>query len=296
MSPPQEVLFIVNPKAGLPGKTSFKESITRHLDIQKFRFRLEYTRYAGHAGELSAEAAQNNASIVVAVGGDGTMNECAGSLIGSDTSLGIIPSGSGNGLARDLGIPTNPAKAIQLLNQGHIHYIDAGMINQWKFFCTAGIGFDAHVSKKFGLLKTRGFIGYIKTALNAYFQFQSSSYRIWLENRQLEQNAFSITLANACQFGNNAYIAPEAKPGDGYLNLCVVDDFPKYMGAWMVYRLFSGTINQSRYMKDYPIKKATIECPVGSVIHLDGEIRKTDDNKLVVQVIPAALKVIVPQR
>ncbi len=117
---------------------------------------------------------------------------------------------------------------------------------------------------------------------------------LFIVNQHIEQKAFSITLANACQFGNNAYIAPEANPSDGHLNLCVVDDFPKYMGAWMVYRLFSGTMNQSSYMTEYLIKNATIECPEGSVIHLDGETRKIDNNKLVIQVIPAALKVIIP--
>lgn len=290
----RELVFIINPKAGFPGNNPLERWIGKHLDSSKYRYQLRYTEYAGHARELASEAVSLDVSMVVAVGGDGTMNECAGALVGSSTALGLIPLGSGNGLARDLGIPSHPQKAVQMLNNHQTKYLDCGVINQWKFFCTAGVGFDAYVSEKFENQQIRGFLGYIRTSLLAYINYQSKDFSIKTEEQPFKQKAFSVTLANACQFGNNAIIAPDADPSDGYLELCIVRDFPKQIGLPMVIRLFSGTINRSRYVQTRRIKEALIDCPEGSNIHLDGDVRKLDRNKLEVKIIPNAVQVAVP--
>ena len=178
MSSKKVIEFIINPISGTKSKAVFHSLIDLNLDLKKFEYNISYTKERGHAFELASQAVSQGIDYVVAVGGDGTVNETARALIYEEAALGIIPFGSGNGLARHLNIPLKPANALQLLNQEHILTIDAGKANGKPFFCTAGIGFDAHVGKLFSLATKRGFNTYVKTVLKEFFQYSPSHYEL----------------------------------------------------------------------------------------------------------------------
>ena len=295
MGQTRHVVFVINPTAGTHSKTNICGQIQRYLDTSTFHFYLKFTEFPGHAHKMTQDAVKSGAYAVIAVGGDGTMNECASALINSDTNLGLVPIGSGNGLARDLGYSMNIRKSIEVVNSGQTKAIDCGSANDQLFFCTAGVGFDATVSLKFRDQHSRGFQGYVKTAFKELLSYRCDRYHIQYNGSEISETAFSITLANACQFGNNAIISPEADLSDGLIDLCVVKAFPKYQSLNMVYRLFSGSIHKSRYTYIRRVKKVLIQCPAASFLHLDGETKSIPKGKLSVEIIPEALSVMVPK-
>lgn len=294
MTPTRQVVFVINPKAGTQNKISVSGQIDQYLESSSIDYSLKFTEAPGHAHQLTKDAVTSGASLVVAVGGDGTMNECASALVNTDTNLGLIPMGSGNGLARDLGYSMNIRKSIEVINHGKCKSIDCGSANGKLFFCTAGLGFDATVSSKFRELPTRGFKGYLKTAFKELLSYNCQFYHIQYNGTKTLERAFSVTFANACQFGNNAYISPAADPSDGLLDLCIVKAFPKYRALEMVYRLFSGSIHKSRYTLIHQVKKVQVHCPQPSFLHLDGETESLTKGELTIEVMPAALSVLVP--
>lgn len=288
------IVFIVNPKAGTRSSDLLEGQIERNLDQSRFRYSLLYTEHPGHGLELARSAVDNKAAAVIAVGGDGTMNECATALIGSNTILGLIPMGSGNGLARDLGIPLEIPKSIHVINGFTCRTIDCGVVNGNYFFCTAGVGFDAWISRKFQQQKGRGFRGYMNTAIKEFSRYRSSTYTVEFNHTRKQVKAFSITMANSCQFGNNAFISPEADPGDGFIDLCIVKAFPKHHVFAMARRLFNGTIHRSRFTEIYRVKKACIQCPGDIPCHIDGEARMVHGGELNFETLPGALRILVP--
>ena len=295
MAHKRHLAFIINPKAGnIDHASSVLDKVESDLDLNKFTYSLEYTKNKGHARKLAANAVMDKVLAVIAVGGDGTINECASSLLGSEVVLGMIPVGSGNGLARDLGIFKHREQCLKIINNLQLKTIDCGVVNGTPFFCTAGVGFDAHVGKRFEDQKTRGFRGYIKTALMEYFSYEALDYLICLDNQEIEIKSFSLSFANACQFGNNAYIAPQSDPSDGFIDLCALEAFPKYRGLEMIYRLFTGTINRSQFMHVFRMKEAQVQCPPGTYYHIDGEVSSLEGNTLDIKVIPNAIEVLVP--
>jgi diacylglycerol kinase family enzyme len=187
------IVFIINPKAGTKSSDLLADQIERNLDRSRFRYSLLYTEHAGHGHELAKSAVDNEVAAVIAVGGDGTMNECATALIGSNTVLGLIPMGSGNGLARDLRIPLEIRKSIQVINGFKCRSLDCGVVNGDYFFCTAGIGFDAWVSRKFQQQKARGFRGYMNIAIKEFTQYRCSTYNVEFNSTRKQVKAFSIT-------------------------------------------------------------------------------------------------------
>jgi YegS/Rv2252/BmrU family lipid kinase len=290
----RQVVFVINPRAGTHHGTSVSDQINGYLEHTSISPILKFTKAPGHARQLAHDAVKSGAQVVVAVGGDGTMNECASALIHTNTSLGLIPMGSGNGLARDLGYSMNTQKSIEVINQGKSKVIDCGSVNGQLFFCTAGLGFDATVSRKFQQQPTRGFQGYIKTAFHELLNYHCQHYQIRFDGEEICETAFSVTLANACQFGNNAYISPQADPSDGLIDLCIIRAFPKYQAAGMVYRLFSGSIHKSPNTNIHQVKKVEIYCPGEHYFHLDGETKPWGNTWLKVEIVPKALSVIVP--
>lgn len=295
MSNRKAITFIVNPIAGTKSKGIFKDLITRHLDQTVFEAHLSYTEASGHAYELAVNAIREGKDAVVAVGGDGTINEVAQALVYKKTALGIVPFGSGNGLARHLGLPLNPALAIQTLNSQRKITIDAGKVNGKPFFCTAGVGFDAQVGKVFSLSTKRGFNTYVKTVLKEFMTYKTQHYKIEIPGREpFEKEAFSITFANAGQFGNNAYISPEADIADGKLDLCLIEKYPKTTGLHLGLRLFNRSIHKSKFMHIFPIEKARVTCPEANCYHLDGESFAMTGGELALEVIPKCLNVLVP--
>ncbi len=229
---------------------------------------------------------------IVAVGGDGTVNEVASVLNGTKCALGIIPNGSGNGLARYLGIPVTHQSAVQLLNNSKIRKIDSGKINHKFFFCTCGVGFDAHVGKVFDKLEHRGFINYLKTVFKEFYTYRSKKYKFEIDDKKYNERAFLITFANAGQYGSNAYISPGARIDDGLLDICIFKPFPKIKSLFLGLRLFNRTIDKSKYMQVLRGKKIVIKRKKKTVVHIDGDPVKMKRN-LKIELLSKTLKVIV---
>ena len=206
----KKISFIINPKSGTQSKEQILHLLDEKLDKAKYVQEVIYTEYAGHAVEIAAQKAKENVHAVVAIGGDGTINEIARSLVHTKTALGIIPCGSGNGLARHLQISMEPKKAIEIINEGIIDVIDYGKINEVPFFCTCGVGFDAFVSLKFAKAGRRGPLTYLEKTLLESLKYQPETYELETEDGTLKYKAFLIACGNASQYGNNAYIAPQA--------------------------------------------------------------------------------------
>lgn len=246
------------------------------------------TTHAGHATELAAEAMRKGIRRVVAIGGDGTVNETARALLNSQTALGIVPVGSGNGLARHLSLSLNPKKAIEQAVNGRPVVIDSGRINEHPFFCTTGIGFDAYVAHAFSEQPVRGLATYIRTANRAFWTYKPATYEIDQHRHQL----FSLTVANAGQFGNNAWIAPKANVADGLLDVCYLKPFPRSAITMLMWRLFNKTLDQSNYLTVQPARSVVIKGAGPLLIHVDGEPVLLETDTAMVQVLPSSLLVI----
>lgn len=217
----KKIVFIMNPISGTASKASIPNLIDSILDKDRFEYEIRTTERAGHASEIAFEAKEAHVDIVVAVGGDGTVNEVARAIVHSDTALGILPCGSGNGLARHLMLPMNLKKSIEIINQCEIHDLDYGVINGYPFFCTCGMGFDAFVSMKFAESGKRGPISYAENILREGLKYQPETYTLEDETETKQYKAFLISCANASQYGNNAYIAPQASMSDGLMDVVI---------------------------------------------------------------------------
>jgi len=230
---------------------------------------------------------------VVAVGGDGTVNEIGKALVGSETALGIIPTGSGNGLARHLKIPFSFEKAINLINQCKIRKIDTATINDQVFLSIAGIGYDAFVAKKFATASRRGFFTYFRIVSNEYSQYRPKKYILQVDGKIIKRKALFITLANSNQFGNNTSIDPQAKLDDGLIDVCVVRRIPLLLVPFYVPMLFTRTFHKTHYIEIIRAKQAVITRKKGKTIHLDGDPSRMG-KVLEMKVNPLSLNIIVP--
>lgn len=289
----RKILFIINPISGIGKKETIPSLVHDTLD-ELFDTEITYTKGPKHATELSIEAAKKDYYAVFAVGGDGSVNEVAQGLINTKTRLGIIPVGSGNGLARHLKIPLNPEKAIQTLLSGNYVVLDAGQINNHFFVGTAGVAFDAKIAERFWKLKKRGFNNYVKTIINEFKRFTPPTFTIKEGDQPSYQtNAFILSVANASQYGNQAIIAPGAHAGDGYLELCSIDSFPAWKSPFVALRLLTGTLNGAKYYRRKIVTELTITGDF-SWFHADGEPFQCN-GEVNIKVIPEGLKVLAPQ-
>ncbi len=294
----KEILFILNPVSGLQrNKKSIEYLIHREFkNHSTIDYQIVYTEYAGHASVLAKEAAQKGMHTVVAVGGDGTMNEVASGLVGTDTALGLIPRGSGNGYARSLKIPLNVTEAIETLKYGNIRKVDVGKVNQYYFFNVMGVGFDAYIGAKFQDFGLRGPIPYFYIGVKGWFQYDFEAFTIRFEDRVLHLRPLIVAVANTPQYGMSALIAPNAKIDDGILDLCILEKMKTIQALPRLHRLFDGTIEKVPFYKHYSVKEVTIEREKDKgLFHTDGEPRM-GGKELKISVLPLALKVIVPQR
>ena len=222
----KNILFIINPISGVAWKNISKAKIDNLLAPNHMNYEVIYTQYSGHATELARKAVEENIDIVVAVGGDGSVNDVAQSLIHTDTQLGIIPTGSGNGFARSLGISMLPTQALRNVIYGKTKAIDVGFANEQPFFSTCGFGFDGIVSHDFDRLKSRGFLTYAFSMLRTYFKYQASRFDITIQEETQNVKALSVIFANANQFGYNIKISKKAEMDNGLLELCIMKDVP----------------------------------------------------------------------
>lgn len=267
----KKIAFIMNPISGTTSKDRIPHLIETTLNQDLYEYNILMTERAGHASELAVSARDEGIDIVVAVGGDGTVNEVARSIVHSDTALGIIPCGSGNGLARHLMLPMNLKKAIQIINRCEIHNLDYGVINGYPFFCTCGMGFDAFVSMKFAKAGKRGPITYVENVLREGLKYKPETYEIEDENGKMRYKAFLISCANASQYGNNAYIAPQASMSDGLMDVIIMEPFDVLEAPQISIDMFNKTLDKSSKIKTFKCKKLRIHRKEAGVIHFDGD-------------------------
>ena len=272
----RRITFIMNPISGTTNKAGIPDLIEQTLDHNLFDYDIRMTEYAGHASVIASEAKDEGVDIVVAVGGDGTINEVARSLVHSHTALGIIPCGSGNGLARHLLLPMNMRKSIEIINACEIHQLDYGIINGHPFFCTCGMGFDAFVSMKFAEAGKRGPVTYVENVLREGLKYKPETYEIEDENGKKRYKAFLISCANASQYGNNAYIAPQASMSDGFMDVIIMEPFDVLDAPQISIDMFNKTLDKSSKIKTFKSKKIHIHRNAPGVIHFDGDPVMTD--------------------
>ncbi len=287
------ILFIINPIAGGKQKQNIPALIDANLDKTKFNPNFSFTEYVGHAAEIAAEAANKNFDVVVAVGGDGTINEIASVVMKYNKVLGIIPLGSGNGLARFLKIPMNTVGAIRVINGMHIMQIDTARFNDKCYFNMAGMGFDAHISAIFAGRKERGLAGYVKLGLKEMLSYKPEIYRIQVDGREYKREAFVVSIANSSQYGNNTYISPEASVTDGLLDVCIVKSFPLYRLPLLAYAMIRGITHRSDMVEIIQGKDIHISRAHDAAIHIDGEPLPMG-KEIAISIVPLSLKIITP--
>jgi diacylglycerol kinase (ATP) len=286
----QAIWFIVNPISGGKKKHSeIVELIDKQLDTKIYLPKICYTKYAGHATEIASEAVEKGVPMVVAIGGDGTVNEVGKALINTKTALGIIPTGSGNGLARELEIPLKPALAIESLNTPVSKQIDVCYVNNIPFFCTAGVGFDAHCAEIFSKKSERGLWTYIKVAFTEFWK--SKPLKCVFAGNDYE--VFSITFGNASQFGNNAYITPTAVIDDGFIDCTIISPPSALQSLRMIAQLFNGNIHSSELSENYRGTKFKLQRQQNFLIHYDGEPLQLNTNELIISISEKSLRVII---
>ena len=267
----KKIVFIMNPISGTTSKAGIPKLIDSTIDKNLFDYEIKMTERAGHASQLAAEARDNHADIVVAVGGDGTVNEVARAIVHSNTALGILPCGSGNGLARHLLLPMNLRKSLEIINDCEIRDLDYGVINGYPFFCTCGMGFDAFVSMKFAQSGKRGPISYAENILKEGLKYQPETYTLEDETGTKQYKAFLISCANASQYGNNAYIAPQASMSDGLMDVVIMEPFDVIEAPQVSFDMFNKTLDKNSKIKSFKCKKLHITRSKPGVIHYDGD-------------------------
>ncbi len=267
----KKAVFVINLISGTSDKAAIPGLIDQYLDKTKFEYEIAITQYAGHASEIATKAKDDGVDVVVAVGGDGTVNEVARAIVHSNTALGIIPCGSGNGLARHLLLPLNVRKAIDVINKSEVRQLDYGIINGYHFFCTCGMGFDAFVSMKFAEAGKRGPITYVENVLREGLKYKPETYTIEDESGTLQYKAFLISCANASQYGNNAYIAPQASMSDGLMDVIIMEPFDVFEAPQISIEMFSKTLDKNSKIKTFRTRHLHIHRDKPGVIHYDGD-------------------------
>lgn len=291
----KNIAFIVNPISGTKAKNRVTKLIRDLLDPQLFSPTVVVTEYAGHATQLAQQFALEGYYAVIAVGGDGTVNEVANGLVGTNTALGIVPNGSGNGFARHLDISTRMNRAIEMLNSSEVISVDYGMVNDKKFFSTCGVGFDALVAVQFNEGKSRGLKTYVQNTLQSLFNYKPETYHILGEDIDVTTEAFLITFANAGQWGYDAYIAPKASVQDGLMDIAIVNKFPLSAAPKLALNLFTHNIDENFYMNTVRSKAITLVRENASAIHIDGDPFEMP-TELNIKIVEDGLKVLVKKR
>ena len=283
--------FIVNPISGRSSKESIVGAIAGSVDMDRYEVTIRFTAAPGHATTLASEAVQSGQQLVVAVGGDGTVNEVARALVGSDAALGIIPCGSGNGLARHLHIPMNPRKAIEILNQGQIRRIDTLTVNGTPCFCTAGVGYDAFVSEEYAKEPTRGLVTYVRKAVENWFDYTPEQYLIETEEGMFSRTALAITCANANQWGNGFHVAPKASLTDGLIDVTIIHPIKPLNALPMPVQILGYSFDKNPGVETFKTSGLTIRRATPAPLHIDGE-PQSGTRDITIALRPASLGVL----
>jgi len=295
----KNIAFIINPISGNKeaqnAKRKLPKLIMQTLDINRWLPNIVYTEYAGHATELAYQFARMGFDAVVAVGGDGTVNEIARGLKGSNTALGIIPMGSGNGFARHINVPMRPQRAIEMINHSEPISVDYGLANGKLFMCTCGTGFDAVVADQFAASNKRGFMTYVQNTIKQVFTYQPQSYHIVGDGLDVTHKAFLITFANANQWGNDAKIAPRASIQDGQMDIMLMSSHALLGSASLALRLFTGSIDDSYFMDTLRAKEVTLIREEKAPFHIDGDPVEMDKD-IHIKIVEDGLRVLVEKR
>lgn len=292
MANKKRIIFIMNPISGTIRKSGIPKIIEKTLDKEYYEFSIAETNYSGHAYEIAKDAKEKGFYAVVAVGGDGTVNEVAKAIVHSDTALGILPCGSGNGLARHLMLPLDIQKAVEVINMHTVHDLDYGLINNIPFFCTCGMGFDAFISMKFAEAGKRGPVTYLENILREGLKYKPETYEIIDENGTSIRRAFLISCANASQYGNNAYIAPQASMSDGLLDMTIMEPLDMIEASQISIDMFNKTLNNNSKIKTFKTKHIQVHREKAGFIHYDGEPVMTDAD-VDISVVNKGIKIIV---
>lgn len=287
------ILFIINPISGGKDKLKIPGLIDANLDRSKFNANYSFTEYIGHASEIAEEAASKNFDIIVAVGGDGTINEIGTKVMQQNKILGILPFGSGNGLSRFLKIPMNTTQAIKVINDCKVSVIDTARFNDKCFFNMAGMGFDAHISSVFAGNKSRGLSGYLKLGFKEMLNYKPQTYHIYIDGKEYIRTAFVVSVANSSQYGNNAHIAPNASITDGLLDVCIIKEFPIYKIPVLAYHMLNASADQSNMVEIIQGREIRIQRKSNDAIHIDGEPFFMG-KEINVSIAPLSLNIITP--
>ena len=295
MSNKRKIAFVYNPISGSHRLIPVVPIIERFVNRDLYDFSIVSTQHAGHGTELARQFAAQNYDAVLAVGGDGTVNEIGCGLIGTDTALGIIPCGSGNGLARHLGISLDPFKAVKWLDKSIIRKVDYGMIEDHPFFCTCGVGFDAKVTDVFSKAGSRGVLTYLESIMKEIATYHNETYKLSFDNSSETFEAFFITCANADQWGNNAFIAPSASLSDGLLDVVAALPFSVVDAPLIAFQLFNKLIDKNPKIYTRKCHELTITRAAEGPAHFDGE-PITLGREIHVRLVHDGLKVLIPDR
>ena len=289
----KKIIFIVNPISGHHNKNHFPNLVESSIDKNKYDYTIVFTEYANHATELTMKAIEDGYEYIAAVGGDGTINEVAKCMIGKEQTLVIIPFGSGNGLARHLGLPFKVEKLIKdVINNGKKYKIDTATMNGVPFISLAGIGFDAMIADYFAKDENRGFLTYAKLITEKYPNYRQKEYTLIMDDKTtIECKPFFVTFANSSQFGYNAEISPKASVQDGFLDVCIFKK-PNILEVPIVATYFlAKQIDKSNFIDIYKAKKIQVIRKVDEVANVDGEpVEMSKD--IIVEIKPLSLNIL----
>lgn len=292
----KSILFIINKKSGTDRDKSLDAVIRKGLDAHEYATEISYTQYPGHATELTLDAVKRNVDVVVAVGGDGSVNEIARGLVHTHTLLGIVPKGSGNGLARALGLPMNVEECIKIIGEMCIRSIDVGYANDHLFLSNAGVGFDALIARLFARNESRGLFTYARLVIQSMKTYRPKNYVLHVDGTRIEEQAFFVAVANGNQFGYDFRIAPKAKLDDGMLDICLVRPLKWYHWPWVTVGSFTGTLQNSAVVRQLQGQELSIERrePL-EWMQVDGEAVRVDRAPIRLGIYPKALSVLAPR-
>jgi YegS/Rv2252/BmrU family lipid kinase len=289
----RKIVFIINPVSGTQSKLDFGAKIYDFYKNKGVQTSIEYTQKANDAKEYAKAYVKEKYDAIIAVGGDGTVNEVLNGIGKSGVTMGIVPSGSGNGLARHLHLPLKLNDALNVIYKGNVQAIDVLKVNKNYSANVSGVGFDAHVAYQFQNAERRGLVTYARIILSEFSNYKSQEYKLVVDGIELQREAFLISFANSSQFGNNALISPNASVIDGFMDLCIVKPFAKIYSPFFVEQLMTGKLEQGKYLEIIRVREVILE-QNSNIYHLDGDA-KQGANILKVKVKGQMINMIVPK-